>query len=307
MSSGQRKRRPAGGPRKVPKELPVIECLEFYEKIGQGHFSEVYRGRYRGQIPVAIKLIERGSEHLIQTEIQILEDLRGQPNIVQLFEVIHEDWTILVFELVSTLSLDDFFDELDAPRLKWVIHNLCIATKAAHSKNIVHRDIKIGNVMISEDFKSLRLIDWGCGSYINDNMSSKAGSRSVRSPEMLLGLKDYGTGCDNWAVGIFIFYILTDGEIPWKCRTNSETLIAMSKVFGGNNIKALASKLHLRVEDDVRTLMKAEPNRTFEHYFADSCEDLLDPKLIDLMKKLLVLDPENRFTMEDALNHPYFK
>ena len=103
----QGKRRPAGGVRRIPKTLPVIDGLKFSEKIGQGHFSEVYEGMYKEKTPVAIKLIERGSEHLISLEVELLEKLRGLPNIVQLFEVIKKENTVLVFELVNSLDIDD--------------------------------------------------------------------------------------------------------------------------------------------------------------------------------------------------------
>jgi casein kinase II subunit alpha len=303
---GKKKRKPAGGARRVPKELPTIEGLKFMEKIGQGHFSEVYNGIYKGKTPVAIKLIERGSEHLISLEIELLEKLKGLSNIVQLFEVVRKENTILIFELVNSLDIEDFFDELDSDRLKWLIKNLLIAAKGAHSKGIVHRDIKLGNIMVSEDFTQFRLIDWGCGAYVTDYMSSKAGSRTCRSPEMLLGCTNYGTACDDWAVGAFIFFILTDGELPWKAKTSSEALIKMSKIFGGENILKLAEKYSLEAEDDVINKMYKKPKRSFEYYFAKSCDDLVDPKLVDLMKKLLTLDPENRYTIDDALNHPYF-
>ena len=138
--------------------------------------------------------------------------------------------------------------------------------------------------MVNESFTELRLIDWGCGAYISEKMSSKAGSRTCRSPEMLLGCSDYGTGCDNWAVGAFIFFILTDGELPWKAKTSTEALIKMSKIFGGDNIINLAEKLDLEVDEELLKKMTPKPTRSFEHYFSKTCDDHVDPKLCASMK-----------------------
>ncbi|EAX88822.1 CAMK family protein kinase [Trichomonas vaginalis G3] len=300
-------RRSTSGPRKIPDRLPDIPSIRFYQKLGQGHFSEVYEGLYKDKIPAAIKVIERGSSHLISTEVQLLQDLRNLPHIIQLFEVIHDENTVLVFELVKSLDIDDFFDYLTPHKLKTVLKYLIIATNEAHKKGIVHRDIKLANIMITEDFSDLKLIDWGCGTYITDSMSPKAGSRTVRSPEMLLGYRAYGTGGDCWAIGTFIFDILTDGQIPWKAKTSSEVLIHMSRIFGGDNLCDLAYKLDIEPEREFRKRMRREPTRTLESYFDSNCRDLVDDQLVDLMKKLLTIDPAKRYTTDQALNHPYFK
>lgn len=304
MSSSER--RPAGGPRKIPEKLPEIETIQYGEKLGQGHFSEVYEGVYKNEFPVAIKVIERGSDHLISTEIQLLQDLRGLPHIVQLYEVIHKENTVLVFELVKSLDTDDFFDELTPKRLKFCLKALCTALQAAHRKGVVHRDIKLENVMISEDFSDLKVIDWGCGTYITDSMSPKAGSRTVRSPEMLLGYRGYGSAGDCWAVGAFIYDVLTDGRIPWKAKSSPEALGKMSTIFGGSALFGLAKKLDIDVDEQAAALMNHHAKHTIDSFFSEDCSDLVDDNLVDLMHHLLEIDPSKRYTMDQALGHPYF-
>ena len=293
--------------RKVLSQLPKLDNLEFGQKLGQGHFSEVYQGIYQNKYPVAIKVIERGSAHLISTEVQLLQELRGLPNIIQLYEVINQERTILVFELVDALDLDSFMEEITPERLKFVIKALITATAAAHAKNIVHRDIKLGNIMISKGFTDLKLIDWGCGTFITDSMSPKAGSRTCRSPEMLMNYRSYSTKGDIWALGVFILSILADGAIPWKARTSPEVLILMSKVFGGDALKNLATKLGVELDETVRKRMKnSPPAHNIEYYFDRHFRHLADPNLLDLMKKLMAFDPDDRISLEDALKHPYF-
>ena len=292
--------------RKVLSEIPQIENLKFGKKLGQGHFSEVYQGIYKNRFPVAIKVIERGSSNLISTEIQLLQELRGLPNIIQLYEVIHKERTILVFELVDALDNTTFMENITKERLRIIFRGLITATAAAHSKGIVHRDIKLGNIMITKDFCNLKLIDWGCGTFITESMSPKAGSRTCRSPEMLMNYRNYTTKGDVWALGIFIYSILTDDQIPWKAKASPEVLKLMSKVFGGNVLLKLASKLNIELDEAIVKGFKPEPVHKLEDYIDDAFRDIAEPLLLDLMKKLMEIDPDDRITLDAALNHPYF-
>lgn len=300
------RRRPAGGPRKIPDKLPEIEGLKYGEKLGEGHFSEVYEGTYKGE-EVAIKVIERGSDHLISTEIGLLQELRGSPNIIQFYEMFKLENTVLIFELVKSLNPDDFFDYLTPETLKFVVKSLCTATQAAHMKGIVHRDIKLANIMVGKKFTDLKLIDWGCGTKCSDSMSPKAGSRTVRSPEMLLGYRGYRTAGDCWAVGVFIYEIMTGSYIPWKAKTSVDALFKMAKIFGGKNLLDIAGNYDIEIDEVLLELDKIRAQETLETHFSEDCADLADPLLIDLMKKLLELDPAKRYNMDQALSHPYFQ
>ena len=64
----------------------------------------------------------------------------------------------------------------------------------------------------------------------------------------------------------------------------------------------------LSVEDFRQILSEIchEPKHSMEHYIKRSFRDLADPKLLDLMKKLLTVDPDKRITLSEALRHPYF-
>jgi len=301
----KKRSRPAGGPRKIFDKLPQIEGLSFGQTIGSGHFSEVFEGIYNSQ-PVAIKLIERGSEKLISTEIQILNQLRGCPEIIQLLAVINDITTVLVFEIVKPISFESFIDQISPQSMRFVLRSLLEATQYAHKFGIVHRDIKFGNILISTDLKELKLIDWGCGTYISDEMSPKAGSRTVRSPEMLIGYKGYKFGGDSWAIGSFILFILCEGELPWKCRTSPLTLISLSKFFGSEKIKDIASRNGIELDSEIVNELSELPIESLSEKFSKRLFHLIEPDLMDLMNKLMEIDYAHRLSIEEALKHPYF-
>ena len=308
MSGRRRHRRfPAHGERHALNCFPQLDYLKFERCIGQGHFSHVYQGRYHQGTPVAIKVIERGSDRLVSREIRILNTLRGVPNIVQLYEVIEDRNTLLVFELLEGLDSVEVFEHLTLKRLKKLLKAVLEALKAAHAKGIAHRDVKLGNIVVTNHFREIKLIDWGCGIFVTGDMSSRAGSRQCRPPEMLLGYKNYGYKCDMWAVGVLIIYILSGGEIPWRARTSDDTLIRMSTYFGGNAIDDIAGKLHIRIDEELDDAFCDDPEEDLESCFSDDFDDLWDTDLIDLMKKLLNIDPDARLTAEEALNHKFFQ
>lgn len=305
---GQRRRmrRSVYGERKTLDQIPSIPYLEFGELLGSGHFSHVYKGSYYGNTTVAIKVIERGSETLIANEIDLLESLKGCPGVVQLLEVITEPRTILVFEYLPSLKQSEVLDFLDEDSLRFILRSLLTALCETHKKGILHRDIKGGNISISPSFDSVKIIDWGCGARVSDDMWPKAGSRTVRPPEMLLGYRGYGPGCDIWAIGAYILTILTDQSLPWKRKTSVDTLVEMSHFFGGDKITEYARSLGVVPPEEFEELQSRKPDRDLVSTFDPDMEDLATQPLVDLMMQLLTIDYRQRPTAEEALNHPYF-
>ena len=302
----KRKRSSSNSERRVLTHFPHYKDLKFGECIGHGHFSHVYKGWLEGR-PVAIKVIERGSSRLVKIETKILKKLKGVDHVVQLLKVIKSEETLLVFELLDGISEDEVLDRITVRRLRRLLRAVLMALHEAHSRGIVHRDVKLGNIVVSNDFRDVKLIDWGCGIFVNNDMNPKAGSRQFRPPEMLLGYGDYGTKCDVWAVGAVILYILSGGRIPWRARTSTSALIKMSAYFGGNAIDQLAEKIDCELDEEIDDELYDEPKHTLESCFDRAFDDLCVPDLIDLMKTLMTVDMDARPTAHMALQHKFFQ
>jgi hypothetical protein len=87
--------------------LPQIPHLTFGECVGAGNFSQVYAGTYQGR-PSAIKIIERGSDRAVEHEIVILSALSGGPHIIQLYEAISTETTLLIFRFSREYQSTNF-------------------------------------------------------------------------------------------------------------------------------------------------------------------------------------------------------
>jgi serine/threonine protein kinase len=294
--------------RKRLETLPDnIPGLKFGLEIGHGHFSHVYSGIYHETTHVAIKVIERGSEQLVTTEIQLLRALRNCPHVVQLLEVIVEPQFILIFEEVISINKDLLFEYLTPAVLRMILRSVLEALVAAHARQIVHRDIKLGNILVTLDLTNAVLIDWGCGSLIGDSMTSSAGSRSIRSPEMLIGYQNYRTAGDIWSCGVLILSILSAGFVPWRSLKSVEAFTKMSHYFGGRNLRTLAAKCKLSFPKVEAVNWTEEPDQSLESGFHAKLSGLCDPHLVNLMKTCLVVDFEARPSASGLLEHPYFR
>jgi serine/threonine protein kinase len=301
-----RKRVSIYGERHVPESLPVVAGLTFGRLLGEGHFSHVYLGNYKNG-RVAVKVIERGSPSLISTEIDILTRLRGVPNVVQLLDVVHADQTLLIFEYLRTIDVETFLDDLTLPLFRIYLRALLQGLAGAHARGVLHLDVKPGNVAVSPHWRTIKLIDWGCGALIGSEINVRGGSKLCHPPEMTLGFPHCGAGCDIWATGVLIIYVLSDRRVPWAGRTNRDMLIRMSEYFGAGEIRAVARRLEIEIDPEVDAALLAEPTRRIESVVTEDFADLADPELLDLAKLLLTIDPERRPSAEQALQHRFFQ
>lgn len=152
--------------------------------------------------PPNIKIYENRSlyEEKMKREIKIMQTVSGGPNIAELIDIIiepREQKTTLVIEYVDTRGtyFGNFMGESDpagaftADDIRHYMYELLRALDYAHSKGVMHRDIKMANVMIDPKLKKLRIIDWGLSEFYfpMKEYSVSVSSREMKGPEILLG------------------------------------------------------------------------------------------------------------------------
>ena len=276
-----------------------IDGLEIGDFLGTGNFSSVYRGVFHGQ-EVAIKVFTRESAEN-EREVQVLEMIRGCPNCVQLVHA-SEDYPLMVIDFIDSIPQREFENTLTIDGMRNIIRSILIGLKSVHSKGIVHRDLKLDNVMVSPDFSKATIVDWGFGTRVTPKMSPGIGSRMYRSPEMLFNFTGFGTAADIWALGVIILDLLTNHNLPWNGSNVAAELREMTKIFGGEEIISYAKELGIEI-----TEKDGFSPKTCALEDCVVVERLNDKSLVDLMKQLLTLDYRKRPTAEQALSHPFFK
>jgi len=274
-----------------PKIITNLNCEEQNEKlkcdfiikqvIGEGTFATVRLAinKQTGE-QVAIKImdlnrIQKEDRIRIDREIKVLKNLH-HPNIVHLYsEVQIEDIIYLVTEYVKGKELFDYIvmkKKLSENESCLFYQQIISGIEYLHKLKYVHRDIKPENLLINEETKELKIVDFGLSNiYTNSNnnlLESACGSPSYAAPEMLNGEKYRAPPVDIWSSGI-VLYAMLCGYLPFEDDDND---ILYDKICKG--------KFTI-------------PNHVSE-------------KARDLLHKILVTDPKKRLTIHQIKNHPWF-
>jgi calcium-dependent protein kinase len=198
------------------------------KQIGEGGFSSVYliKSRYSNQIRCMKRISKTNLEDIeaIKTELRILSD-SDNPFIITVIEVYSSNTNFdIVMEFCEGGSLFDRINLLlsknkcfTADQAAEIIRQIIIALNYAHANNIVHRDIKLENILFlnkdENDFR-LKIIDFGLSKYFDGKrrMKEKQGTIYYISPEILKG--NYDEKCDIWSSGVLL-YIMLIGVPPF--------------------------------------------------------------------------------------------
>uniref|UniRef100_A0A8C7YZ17 Protein kinase domain-containing protein n=1 Tax=Oryzias sinensis TaxID=183150 RepID=A0A8C7YZ17_9TELE len=274
--------------------------------LGEGSFGKVAKCKKLGTDQVvAIKIIWGSG----QMEINALEELSqinaDDHNLVKFVESFkYKKYTCIAFEVLDQ-SLLDFMEKRDfhpltVEEIRTIAWQLVVALKGLKSVNLVHCDIKLDNIMlvdhVSEPFR-VKLIDFGLAEKIG-HMRTGATMQNIcyRAPEVILGLP-LDQSVDLWTVGYILFVLYTGSFIHgWDTKENSQD------VWKLDTAQEQSKKKGRLVEDNIPFWSC--------HQLIHSCLDKTKLKeveqFVDLLKRMLMVDPSKRISPSEALQHPFF-
>ncbi|CAH1796484.1 unnamed protein product [Owenia fusiformis] len=284
-----------------------------YEKIdflGEGQFATVYKAKdlSTGDI-VAVKKIKVGNKseaadginRTALREIKLLLEL-SHPNIIGLVDVFGQKSNIsLVFDFMETdleVLIKDLTVALTPGHIKSYTLQTLKGLEYLHKNWILHRDLKPNNLLINEN-GVLKLGDFGLAKYYgspNRIYTHQVVTRWYRAPELLFGARIYGTGIDIWAVGCILAELLI--RVPFlPGESDLDQLTRIFQVMGTPNDERWTGMSSL--PDYIK--FKDYPGTPLNQIFTAATDDLLE-----LLNKLLALDPLKRCNATQALKMSYF-
>lgn len=317
--------------------LPLGSCrsVDNYERIsriGEGTYGVVYKAKSKdtGEI-VALKKIRlvpesdpaaRSSkgDDLIPAdglplahmrEIQLLKRLK-HPNIVQVKEIVvggslGSIFTVMEYCVNDLAALvDSMVQPYSRGEIKCLIYQLLKGVEYLHRNFIIHRDLKLSNLLINSD-GCLKIADFGLARKCSIDsqtglpyrpLTPKVVTLWYRAPELLFGDINYSFPIDLWSVGcIFGELLLNSPLLPGS--TELQQVILISRLIGSPNNTKWAGFDRLPLAKSLQ--------------IPQSCESTLKLKFtgetlhtIDLLQRFLMYDPSKRITIPEACGHLYF-
>ncbi|KAH9496045.1 Cyclin-dependent kinase-like 5 [Bulinus truncatus] len=290
----------------------VMNKYEVIDIVGEGAYGVVMKCRHKenGEM-VAIKKFKDSEENddvrrTTMRELKMLRSLK-QENIVELREAFKRKGKLyLVFEYVEKNMLEllePFPNGISFEKTRSLTYQLCKAVQWCHSRDIIHRDIKPENLLISKD-GVLKLCDFGFARNITagtDGLyTDYVATRWYRSPELLIGAP-YGKPVDIWAIGC-IMGELADGQALFPGDSEIDQLYVIQKILGPLPDEQMKVFLKNPRFHGLKFPAVKRPKTLEKHY-----QGVLTSVAIDFMKSCLSLDPNDRSTSEDCINHVIFQ
>ncbi|KAL2941404.1 Cyclin-dependent kinase C-1 [Bienertia sinuspersici] len=237
-------------------------------------------------------------------EIKILKKLRHE-NIIELKgTAISSGATYMVFEYMDH-DLSDlvfrFGNKFCPAQIKCYMKQLLTGLHYCHVNHVLHRDIKAANLLVNNN-GTLKLADFGLARFISneDRLTNNVTTLNYRPPELLLGSTKYGTAVDMWSVGC-VFAELLDGKILFdgKNKSKVQQLCKIFELCGTPDESCWPGITKLPWYDHLKP-KKAITRRLHEHFRH------LDHHALELLEKMLTLNPAQRISTIDALVSDYF-
>lgn len=297
-------------------------------KLGEGTYAIVTAGHYRHDPTklVAIKRIKFNAEFKNGIALDAIREIRflselSHPNIIKLHAVFatKEQNLSLVLEHLPLGDLDGLWHNKSitygGADIKAWANMICQGIWFCHENFILHRDIKGGNILIAAD-GTLKLADFGLARSFADpskKMTTLMMTRYYRPPELLYGCSHYGGTADMWSIGCTIAE-LTIRNWFLAGSTDIEQLAIICDAFGTPTeetwpgVSALpfyvgpGKKFGQELESKGTTAAKmAKPMSWWRSRFP-----LLGEDGLDLLRGMLIMDPQKRLTARQALEHKYW-
>ncbi|XP_034275973.1 mitogen-activated protein kinase 15 isoform X2 [Pantherophis guttatus] len=188
----------------------------------------------------------------------------------------------------------------------YILYQLLKATKFIHSGNVIHRDQKPSNILLDRDC-FVKLCDFGLARSLgqiekdegNPALTEYVATRWYRAPEILLASKCYTKGVDMWSIGCILGEMLLGKPLfPGTSTVNQiEQILRVIPPPSPEDLDAFHSDYRASVINRV----SCQPQLSLEELMPASTP----AQALDLLKRLLVFNPEKRLTAEEALEHPY--
>ena len=281
---------------KTAKEFKTISsCYKIIQQIGQGAFGKVLLAeQVLTGVSVALKVFSKSSyfsdeeRRKVFKEIYILKRISSK-FVVRILEYFEDDENFFIVlsympggDLLQYLRETGALSEVFS---KYLFKQILLATQALHRSKVIHRDIKLDNILLDSSQTSICICDFGVSKIINKHeiMNEKCGTPAYLAPEVVLDCGYEGFWSDIWSLGV-VLYCMTCGTVPFK----GQNLPDLHKSILTGRFE-IPQQLSLELKDLISSLLKVVPgqrlsiDKALRHKWFDDCSAVQD---LSLQKKM---------------------
>lgn len=227
---------------------------------------------------VAVKMFDKSvldsdKQLRLRREIESMKHLK-HPNIVRIYEIMETAKIIcIVTEIASNGELYDYIihkKRLSEREARSIFKQIIAAVHHCHSNQIVHRDIKVENILLDYN-GNVKLADFGFSNFYKEGelMDTWCGSPQYCAPELYLAQLYEGPNVDIWSLGV-VLYVLVCGYLPFEAQVFN---VLKAQIISGSY--------------------------KIPFFLSEDCKSLIDG--------MLTLDPDKRLKMNDIINHKWLQ
>ncbi|OEL27504.1 putative cyclin-dependent kinase F-2 [Dichanthelium oligosanthes] len=289
----------AGESKRARITLGSIYDYEKLEVLGEGSFGLVVKARHRATgEAVAVKRARASDLLAVLREAGCLAACRGHSSVVGIRDVVEDAATgdvFLVMEFVgASLRRLQRAAQRARPRPRFleaearaIMRQLLRGAERMHGAGIIHRDIKPDNILVGPG-GAVKICDLGLATPARPEGAAyperRVGTLLYRSPEQLVGRRDYGPGVDIWALGCVMAELLT-GQFMFDEETEDDMLTRVM---------------------DLRHAVSEKGLQAFDEWPTFQGLPELSPGAREVLAGLLAVQPQDRLTATAALQHQWF-
>ncbi|XP_034472313.1 tyrosine-protein kinase Btk29A isoform X3 [Drosophila innubila] len=214
-------------------EIHPMELM-LMEELGSGQFGVVRRGKWRGSIDTAVKMMKEGtmSEDDFIEEAKVMTKLQ-HPNLVQLYGVCSKHRPIyIVTEYMKHGSLLNYLRRHENTLIgnMGLLLDMCIQVSKGMAylerHNYIHRDLAARNCLVGSE-NVVKVADFGLARYVLDDQYTSSGGTKFPikwAPPEVLNYTRFSSKSDVWAYGVLMWEIFTCGKMPYGRLKNTEVV-----------------------------------------------------------------------------------
>ena len=251
-------------------------------------------------------------------ELMILKKLsRSHPlHIVNMhdYKLEHtETWILMDYLETDLLKFYDLNrsnpEVMNEKKFKNIAYQIISGAEQLHSELIIHRDIKLENILYDEESNIAKIGDFGLSrlfDYCLDSQYTDVGTYPYKPPEVLLGLKKYTTSFDIWSIGCLLVQICTM-SLLFGANDPLGVLKLMYDIFGSFNDNVLPGYKNFPNANLVSNLPEKNGIGLVEYIKQKEKFKFENNNFYDLISKMLCIDPTKRISAKECLAHPWFR